>query len=375
MRIVVAPNALKGSLTADEAADAIIAGIRRTPGPVEIIKLPVADGGDGIMEILQVHVPGKIVFVEAADPLFRKVKTPFFVSEEQDLAIVEMAKVSGLAMLSEEERNPEKTSSYGTGEVIRRALELGISKIHLGLGGSATVDGGMGIVCALGGKFLDEGNKELPPVGASLPRISRMDFSGMDDRLRHAAIDAVCDVSNPLVGENGAAEVYGPQKGATPEQVRMLEMGLWNLSNVILRETGMNIRGIPGAGAAGGVGGAMLAFFNAELRSGIDVVMDLLNMESHIQQADLVLTAEGQIDNQTVHGKAPAGVARMAKKHKVPCIALAGSIGSVDSSIYDAGITAIFSLCPGPITLKEAMRDGAVHLANLAEQIMRVCPR
>jgi glycerate 2-kinase len=375
MKIIVAPNALKGSLTADEAADAIITGIRRMPRECEIIKMPVADGGDGILEVLRAHIPGKMEHVEAADPLFRKRPVQFFVSPQQSLAVVEMAKVSGLAMLSEDQRNPEITTSYGTGEVIREALNTGIRNIHLGLGGSATVDGGMGIACALGVKFLDHDHRELPPVGSSLSMIRKMDLSGLDNRLKHVKMDAICDVNNPLLGPNGAAHIFGPQKGATPEQVKALETGLENLAKVILHETGVDIRDVPGAGAAGGVGGALLGIFKAELRPGIDVVLELLDMESHIQDADLVLTAEGQIDTQTVRGKAPAGVARLAKKHNVPCIALAGSIGPVNQSVYDSGITAVFSLCPGPLTLSQAMEDGACHLSNLAEQIMRIFSR
>lgn len=372
MKIVVAPNALKGSLSADEAAEAIINGFRRVPGRFEFVKMPVADGGDGILEVLRHHIPGEMACAEVADPLFRRISAVFFSSPQKGVAIVEMARASGLAMLAEEERDPGQTTSYGTGELIRRALDNGVKNIIVGIGGSATVDCGMGVACALGVRFLDAGGRELPPVGASLAKIQRMDLSRMDDRVKDVKIDVICDVDNPLLGPNGAARVYGPQKGASPEQVALLENGLANIAEVIFRETGVDVRNMPGAGAAGGVGGAMHGLFNAELKPGIDVVLELLNMEAHIKDADLVLTAEGRVDDQTVRGKAPAGVARLAKKYGVPCIALAGGVGAVGTELYNAGMTAVFSLCPGPVTLQEAMDRGREYLSDLAEQIARI---
>ena len=372
MKIVVAPNAFKGCLSGTEAAEAIIAGIKRVPKPYRIAKMPIADGGDGLLDVLSQRLPGAMETMDVHDPLFRSARSDFFWSPGGRTALIEMAKASGLAMVAEKERDPDKTTSYGTGELIRRALDLGAGTIYLGIGGSATVDGGMGIAAALGVRFLDQDQKELPPIGASLARIRTIDRSRTDPRLEQVRIEIICDVDNPLLGPNGAALVYGPQKGATPEQALALDAGMANLADIIERDAGKDVRAVSGAGAAGGVGGAMYGLFDAKIRPGIDVVLDLLDMESHVQEARLVITGEGQIDYQTAYGKAPAGIAKLAKKHGVPCVALAGSIGKVTNELYDAGITAVISICCGPVSLHDAMCNGKTLLADSAEQVMRI---
>ena len=372
MDIVVAPNAFKGCLSGTEAADAIISGIRRVPKAYQVAKMPIADGGDGLLDVLSSRLPGKMETLTIRDPLFRSARSDFFWSPGGRTALIVMAKASGLAMLAEGERDPDKTTSYGTGELLRRALDLGAETIYLGIGGSATVDGGMGIAAALGVQFLDQDQMELPPIGASLARIRTIDRSRSDPRLEQVRIEIICDVDNPLLGPNGAALVYGPQKGATPGQARALDAGMANLADILERDTGKEIRAVSGAGAAGGVGGAMYGLFDAKIRPGIDVVLDLLDMESHVQGARLVITGEGQIDHQTASGKAPAGIARLAKKHGVPCVALAGSIGTVTNELYDAGITAVISICCGPVSLQDAMCNGKTLLADSAEQVMRI---
>ena len=372
MQIVVAPNAFKGCLSGTEAADAIIAGIKRVPRPYRVTKMPIADGGDGLLDVLSERLPGKLETTTIHDPLFRSIRSDFFWSQSERTALIEMAKASGLAMVAERERDPDKTTSYGTGELIRRALDLGAETIYLGIGGSATVDGGMGIATALGMKFLDDNQNELPPVGASLARVRAIDRSQADPRLRQVRIEIICDVDNPLLGPNGAALVYGPQKGASAEQALALDAGMANLADIVERDAGKDIRTISGAGAAGGVGGALYGLFDARIRPGIDVVLDLLDMESHVKEAKLVITGEGQIDYQTAYGKAPAGIAKLAKKHHVPCVALAGSIGKVTDELYEAGITAVISICCGPVSLHDAMCNGKALLADSAEQVMRI---
>ncbi|PTN31776.1 glycerate kinase [Desulfonatronum sp. SC1] len=372
MKIVVAPNAFKGCLSGSEAADAIITGIKRVPKPYQVAKMPIADGGDGLLDVLSQRLPGKMETTTIHDPLFRSVRSDFYWSPSGRTALIEMAKASGLAMVAENERDPDKTTSYGTGELIRRALDLGAETIYLGIGGSATVDGGMGIARALGVKFLDEHGKEIQPVGASLALVRKIDRVEVDPRLREVRLEIICDVDNPLLGPNGAALVYGPQKGATPDQAQALDLGMSNLADVIERVTGQNIRDIPGAGAAGGVGGAMHGLFGAAIRPGIDIVLDLLDMESHVKDAKLVITGEGQIDYQTAYGKAPAGIAKLAKKHRVPCVALAGSIGRITDELYATGITAVISICDGPVSLHHAMCNGKTLLTDSAEQVMRI---
>ncbi|MGW8193983.1 MAG: glycerate kinase family protein, partial [Desulforhopalus sp.] len=273
--------------------------------------------------------------------------------------------------LPRELQDPTETTSYGAGELVRAALAEGAKRIILGLGGSATCDGGTGLAAALGYRFLDKKGKEVAPVGRSLIEIHAIDASGVDERLADLVVEAVCDVTNPLTGPDGASYVYSPQKGATPEQVKFLDDGLENLADVVMRERGIDIRNIPGAGAAGGLGGGVHAFLGAKLRKGIDLVIDVIRLAERVQGADLVITGEGQVDYQTKFDKAPAGVARVAKKEGIPCIAVCGGVGERIDELYDLGISAVFSLCRGPQSLESTMADSRQLLAHGVEQVVR----
>ena len=371
MKIVIAPNALKDCLSTTEAADAIEKGVLKAFPNAETIKVPVADGGDGLLDTLLTPLNGVNKTVEVTGPLYKKINADFVYFPKQNTALIEMAKASGLALLPVSERDVMKTTSLGTGELIKSALDLKVSRILVGIGGSATCDGGMGLATALGVQFLDSNNIPLIPIGANLVNINIIDISKVDPRLAETEIEVICDVDNPLYGINGAAYVYGPQKGASKEQVQILDEGLVNLSKVIKRDIGKDVSSVAGGGAAGGIGAGLSAYFDAILRPGIDVVLDLVNLKDKILNADLVLTAEGQMDNQTAYGKAPAGVAKCAKKKNIPCIAIAGSITDDIDQLHQIGITALFSLCPGPITLDDAIKNGAHYISNISEQIVR----
>jgi glycerate kinase len=371
MKIVVAPNAYKGSLTGSEAAAAMGRGIQHVLPEAEIVEVPVADGGDGLVDVVHGALGGELRKVLVSGPLRNLVEAEFCVVAEKGLASIEMALASGLALVNENERDPEKTSTYGTGELIREALDLGLTRIGIGIGGSATNDGGIGMAAALGVRFLDIEGKRLEPVGGSLGRIAHIDMNRLDARIAHTRIEAICDVDNPLTGPKGASRVYGPQKGASPKQVERLEAGLANLARVIKNDLGFDVAGMAGGGAAGGLGAGLFVFLGAELRPGVAVVLELVGLAEKMAGAELVLTGEGQIDFQTVFGKAPAGVAALAKEQGIPCIAIAGSIGDDLGGLHHTGLTAVFSLCPGPVTLQEAMTKGADLLSRATEQVLR----
>ncbi|MCC8986316.1 MAG: glycerate kinase [Candidatus Contendobacter sp.] len=371
MKIVIAPNALKGCLTAAEAAGALARGVARASPDSDIVQVPVADGGDGLAEVLVSALHGVKRTALVTGPLGDPASASFCYVPARQLAAIEMATASGLALLTKERLNPLLTTTRGTGELIKAALDLGVAHLIVGIGGSATNDGGIGMAAALGARFLDENGHPVEPVGGALATIQHIDLSGLDPRLAGVRIEAICDVDNPLLGERGAAQVYAPQKGATPEQVRILDAGLAQLSVVIERDLGLDVRDLPGAGAAGGLGAGLKAFFKAELRRGVDLVLDLVGLNEQLRDADLVLTAEGQIDFQTTFSKAPAGVAERAHAHGVPCIAIAGSVGSGLAALHDLGINAVFSLCPGPVSLAQAMASGGDYLATVAEQAVR----
>ena len=371
LKIVLAPNALKGSLTATQAASAMAQGIARIDPALRLTLVPVADGGDGLTDVLITALHGQAHEVIVTGPDGALVRASFCHVPTRRLAAIEMATASGLSLLAPACRNPLLTTTRGTGDLIRAALALDITHLIIGIGGSATNDGGIGMATALGAKFLDAAGAPVPPIGGALATIDRIDLSGLDPRLTGVRIEAICDVDNPLLGERGAAQVYGPQKGANPTQVQQLDAGLAHLATVIERDLGLDVRQWPGAGAAGGLGAGLKAFLNAELRRGIDLVLDLVELDAALRDADLVLTAEGQIDVQTAFGKAPAGVAKRAHALGIPCIAIAGSIDGGLDTLHALGINAVFSLCPGPISLDQAMADGSTHLAAAAEQIVR----
>ncbi len=371
MKIILAPNAFKGSLTADQAAQAMAQGIRAVDKTINLIELPVSDGGDGLVPAMERTLGGEIIKVPVNDPRMRPITARYLFNETKSLAVIEMALASGLTLIPGDLQDPTLTTTYGTGELIRDALDRGARHILLGIGGSATCDGGIGAAAALGYRFLDKSGTVLPPIGASLENLSVIDPTGADPRIKTAEFGVACDVTNPLSGPTGASHVFSPQKGASPTQVETLDKGLKNFGDVVNRDLGMDIRDIEGAGAAGGLGGGMKGFFNAKLTPGIDMVLDLIDFHGHVKTADLVLTAEGFVDSQTQFNKAPAGVAKAAKAAHVPCFALCGGMGGQINTLHDLGLDAVYSICNGPLSLETAMENAADLLADSSEQIIR----
>lgn len=371
MRIVAAPNAFKGSISAVEAARAIKKGAHAVHPEFIVDCVPVSDGGDGLLEVMTEALSGKIIHQSVSGPLLQKESSRFCYVEKDRVAIIEMAQASGLALLHKEQLDPTKTTTYGTGQLILAALDIGAKRIVVGLGGSATCDGGIGAGAALGFRFLDKYGAEVAPVGGSLLKIHSIDTSLVDRRIALKIFEAVCDVTNPLTGLNGASYVYSPQKGASTRQVKILDEGLENLAAVIKRDLGIDIGSISGAGAAGGLAGGLHAFCGAALKKGTDLVLDIVGLRDTIRGADLVITAEGQIDYQTQYDKAPAGVARMAKNEGIPCIAICGSVGEKIDELYNIGFQSIFSICKGPQSLESAISDGSSLLQECAEQVVR----
>ena len=371
MKIVIAPNALKGSLSARAAAEAMASGVRRATPTAQLVLVPVADGGDGLLEVLQDVLQADRLSQRVTGPLNTAVTASFLYSPSRHLAVIEMATAAGLALLTPEQYDPLAATSFGVGELIHAALDRGASRIILGIGGSATHDGGTGMARALGASFLDKAGNELPGDGASLGQITGIRLDGLDPRLSQVDIQVICDVDIPLLGEHGAARVFAPQKGANPEQVRQLEAGLAQLADVIEHTLGRDVRTIPGVGAAGGLGAGLIAFLQAELTPGAEQVLELLELKQALAGTDLVLTAEGRLDEQTCHGKAPAAIAAQARTLGIPCLAVAGSLSPGSGGAQAAGISAAFSLCPGPVSLEQATHSAADYLANATEQVLR----
>ena len=428
MKILFAPNALKGSCGAGAAARALARGARRAAPQAELVAVPVADGGDGLLELAIDAWGARRIPVRVTGPCFAPVEAALAWVPERRLALIEMALASGLALVPEAERNPLLTTTRGTGELIRAALDLGAETLLVGIGGSATTDGGIGMASALGYRFLDAAGREVAPTGAGLAALARIDASGADQRLARVDLQAVCDVDNPLTGPRGAAAIYGPQKGASPAQVARLDAGLVNLAALVAEgfPTGAfrprdedydpgdlvnEPRGLgldptdpanasrivlsapshagtpkdssaelasralaeqPGAGAAGGLGFGLRAFCGARLRPGAELVLEMLEFDRHLVGTDLVLTAEGRLDSQTLAGKAPALVAARARHAGIPCIAIAGSLEPGLPGLADRGFTAVLSLCPGPLSLADAMARTEELLEEAAEQVVRI---
>ncbi len=371
MRVVVASNPFKGSMTAIEVADRIEAGFKAALGRVAVDKVPVADGGDGTLDAVEYGVKAERVRVSTVDPLGRQMKADYLLIDGGRAAVVEMARASGLALLKSNERNPEKTGTYGTGRLIRDALDRGVERVIAGIGGSATNDGGTGIAAALGYRFLDAKGKEIEPCGGALSKLSRIDASGSHPRLKEVKFTVASDVTNPLLGPRGATAVYSPQKGATPAQMVRLEAGLRRLADIAESGCKRRLRNVKGAGAAGGVGFGMMAFLGAETVSGIDMMIDITGLEARVKKADLVVTGEGRMDTQSAQGKAPFGVLKLAKKHKVPIIAFCGSVDG-EESLLRAGFAAVLPIVDRPMTLEAAMADGGALLERAARRAARL---
>lgn len=371
MKIVIAPDSFKGSLTAKEVADAIEKGIHKAYSHIKIEKVPMADGGEGTVQSLVDATNGKIISTKVFDPLMKKIDSFYGILGDNKTAVIEMSAASGLPLLSKEERNPLITTTYGTGELLLHALDQGCRNFIIGIGGSATNDGGFGMMKALGVKFLDSGRNDIGFGGGALEKLSLIDTSGLDKRLNGCSITVACDVDNPLYGPKGASSIFAPQKGATQEMVSLLDSNLNHYSNIIEKQLGISIGEIPGSGAAGGLGGGLVAFLNAQLKKGIDIVIETTNLEDYICNADLVITGEGNIDYQTQYGKTPYGVAKIAKKHNIPVIALAGGIGEGANILYEEGLHSIFSITDKPMTLEEAIENGSQLLEDTAERVIR----
>jgi glycerate kinase len=371
MRIVVAPNAFKGSISAVEAAAAMARAARGVFPSAEVREVPLADGGDGTMETLVAVTGGRIAEVPATDPLGRPVDSAIGILGDGKTAVVEMAAASGLCLLRPEEYNPLETTTFGTGELIRAALDEGANSLIIGIGGSATTDGGTGMATALGARFLDGNGEPVEGVGAELERVRHINLGGLDSRIGKVEISCACDVDNPLTGDKGAAAVYSPQKGATPEMVERLDKGLANLAAVIRKDLHTDVEKIPGAGAAGGLGAGILAFLGGKLTPGTDLVIRSCGLDRILQGADLVLTGEGRVDRSTQYGKVPAGVAAEARRNGIPAICFGGSVGEDTSALHDLGIGAIFSIAPGPMDLETAIETAAGNLERTVAQVLR----
>ncbi|EJC1154029.1 glycerate kinase [Cronobacter sakazakii] len=368
-KIVIAPDSFKESLSAMDVAKAIEAGFREIYPQAHYVCVPMADGGEGTVEAMVAATGGQIITTPVTAPLGNKVDSFFGLLGDGETAVVEMAAASGLHLVPTAQRDPRITTSYGTGELILAALERGVKAIIIGIGGSATNDGGAGMMQALGARFLDGEGRELAPGGAALARLERLDLSALDPRLAQVSVTAACDVDNPLCGEKGASAVFGPQKGATPAMVTELDAALRRFGEQLEAATGKAIISAPGAGAAGGMGAALLGMLNAELRPGIEIVIESLGLAQAVRDADLVITGEGRLDSQSIHGKTPVGVARVAKQFQRPVVAIAGSLTPDYQIVHEHGIDAAFSVIDRIVTLQEALDDAERNLRVTARNV------
>ncbi len=371
MKIVIAPQGFKGNLTALEVARAIEEGVKRIVPDAETVLKPMADGGEGTVQALVDATGGEMMTTEVTGPLQERVNARWGILSDKTTAVIEMAAASGLPLVPPDKRNPLITTTYGTGELIRAALDQGCRKLIIGIGGSATNDGGAGMAQALGARLLDASGRELPFGGAALASLERIDISAMDQRLADFKVTLASDVNNPLCGPRGASAIYGPQKGATPEMVKQLDAALSHYADIIKRDLDIDPREVPGAGAAGGLGLGLMVFLKAKMVPGIDVVIRATNLVADLKGAEIVFTAEGRIDCQSAMGKVPTGVALAAKEFGATVIALAGEVADDCRVVFEQGIDAVLSIAPGPITLDQSMADAERLLANAAECAMR----
>jgi glycerate kinase len=371
VKIIIAPDSFKGSLSAADAAKAIEKGIKSYLPDAETVKVPMADGGEGTLDSLIAATNGKKIDVTVTGPLGTPVEAKYGIIEPNATCIIEMASASGLCLVTDDQRNPLLATTYGTGELIKHALDAGCRNFILAIGGSATNDGGAGMLQALGMQLMDASGQSVGTGGAALQYISVIDDSKFDPRIAESRFLLACDVQNPFIGVNGATRIYGPQKGATLEMVENLESYMTSWADIIAAKTSIKLHEMSGAGAAGGIGGAFLAFFPVEMKRGIDVVIQYSQLCNHLEGADLVITGEGQIDAQTASGKTPMGVAQAALKYRVPTIALAGSIGNGIEQLYPYGIVSVHSIVNSPMSLQAAIEKAAELLEQSAEQVIR----
>ena len=372
IRIVIAPQAFKQSVAARAAAIAIQRGVLQTVPDAETVLIPVADGGDGTLAALIDTTGGRYFTTPVTGPLGDDIIAQWGVMGDGQTAVIEMALASGLALIPDDRRNPRVATTYGTGQLMAAALDAGYTRIIVGLGGSATNDGGTGMASALGVRFLDADGNPLPPGGAALTNLAHVDASGAHPALAGATLIGATDVTNPLCGDTGASAIFGPQKGATPAMVAELDACLSNLANVIASDLGIDVLDTPGSGAAGGLGAGLIAFAGCELRSGIDMVCDALDFDRHAANADLVITGEGRADRSTAFDKAPVGIARRSKALGVPTLLLAGSLGPGYEVLYQHGIDAIIPIAEEPASLESSLQNGAELLERGTARALRL---
>lgn len=379
-KILIASDSFKGAASALEVCNTIENGIKQVCPEVETIKIPMADGGEGTVDSLIAATKGRLITKMVTGPLREKVKAKFGILGDNKTAVIEMAEASGLPLVPPEKRNPMETTTYGIGELIKCALKKGCKRFIIGIGGSATVDGGAGMAQALGVKLVDKRGKEIGFGGGCLSKLFKIDISSMDERIKAYDFEVACDVDNPLCGTNGAAYVYGPQKGATKTQVSALDRALSLFASIVYRDTGTKVDTLPGAGAAGGLGAGLVAFLGAHLKSGIELVINASGIEHYIQDVDLVITGEGKIDGQTIFGKTPIGIAKLAKKYGKPVIGICGIIGEGYEKTYKNGIDAIITEFNSSLTAQEQIDQckrliqqitaNAMRLATITKQVL-----
>ncbi|MBN4082751.1 glycerate kinase [bacterium AH-315-A23] len=375
MKIILAPDKFKGSLTGIEFCNAVEEGLKLILPKVEISKLPLADGGDGTIEILDYHLKGKRITINVKDPLFKTIEASYLYIESKNTAFIEMAEASGMKLLPTEKQNCFLTTTFGTGEIIQHAIYKGAKTIVLGIGGSATNDCGIGMATALGYKFIDKKGNEVIPIGKNLSKIDKIDFSNVNKRLKTVTFKVACDVTNPLHGKEGAAYVYGLQKGASIEEVTLLNKGLEHFSNVLLEHFNIDVQEIRGAGAAGGMGAGALVFLDANLLPGIELVKEIIDFDKKIKDADWIITGEGKLDSQTLSGKTIQGVLKSAKTHNIQVAVLCGSISLQKEVLNDLGISYVNSIMDIARNFEDAMSNSYKYLAVISSDFAKTINR
>lgn len=370
-KIVIAVDSFKGTMSSVEVCNLIEKGIHQILPTVSTVKVPIADGGEGTVDAFLAAAGGQKITVRVKDPLFREIDAYYGLLADQTTAIIEMATASGLPLV-EDKKNPRQTTTYGTGQLILDALNRGCRKLIIGIGGSATNDGGIGMAAALGVKFLDADGQAVPLNGQGLEKLCHIDLAGKDPRIDQCEISVACDVDNPLYGEKGAAYVFGPQKGADPAMVKYLDQNLQNYAAVLQRALGIDVQTIPGSGAAGGLGAGLLAFTPARLKSGIDIILDHVGFNEIIAAADLIITGEGKIDGQSLRGKVPIGIAARAKQIGIPVVAMVGDIGEDTEAVYEKGIQAILSINRVAVPFEKAKLRSKEDLLETAKTLARI---
>lgn len=370
--IVLAPDSFKESMTAKEVCEAMERGIRKANSQIRCIHVPMADGGEGTIQSLVDATGGRVYSKEVVGPLGNNVVAEYGILGNGEIGVIEMASASGIHLVDSEKRNPLITTTFGTGQLIKACLDKGVKKLLIGIGGSATNDGGAGFIQALGGRLLDENGDDLSYGGGALAKLHTIDLSNLDERLKYVSVEVACDVNNPLCGKEGASYVFGPQKGATREMIEILDQNLSHYAEVIKEQLGKDVISKAGAGAAGGLGAGLMAFLDVKLKNGIEMVIEYANLEEKVRDADMVWTGEGSIDFQTQYGKTPLGVAMIAKKYNKPVIALAGRVGNDIDALYDKGIDAIFGIMRGVTSIEEALVKGPENVEKTSENIIRL---